>query len=403
MGGDSQPEPSTSSTSTRAVLDFLRVGVALDAAQAPRLVKKVDPPAVEALAAQGVKVRDFAYESKLPPIKPYVRRPIQPSPRVFENAVAGPSSAPYGSQSQSQPHNPRALKRTRRDGTEETDLGYGFVMGVARVAPEEGGGRPRKLQRTTTDLSLPESQSQSRSQPPPRRENAVLNIDEEAALRAAAYDIFGGSQPDSQSQGYWQQSQGYSEQESQEYYSQSQSNSQDTEFVPTPFVTPNGSLQWIDGEGPPNLRNKSPPLVPTEPVSLQCSTSTVRTAPPGSPTPAPLRRASPFPPQSASPTTAPTATAAAPATAPLARPHHDLLTRTLSSLSTLSSPLSEAPPSSAPIPGPSTSAVLPRTPSPPPRYHLRKRAAPASPVRSPKRRGRPAPRREESLAVVIQS
>ncbi|KAJ7781006.1 hypothetical protein B0H16DRAFT_1496808 [Mycena metata] len=403
MGGDS-----TSLTSTRAVLDFLRVGAALEAAQAPRLAKKLDPLSVEELAAQGVKVRDFAYESKLPPIKPYVRRPIQPSPRVFENAVAGPSSAPYGSQSQSQPHNPRALKRTRRDGTEETDLGYGFVMGVARVAPEdEGGGRPRKLQRTTTELSLHEqgSQSQSRSQRP-RRENAMLNIEEEAALRAATYDVFGGPQPDSQWQGYSQQSQGFSEQESQEYYSQSQGTSQDTDFVPTPFVTPNGSLQWIDGEGPPNFRNKSPPLVPTEPVSLQCSASNVRT-PPGSPTPAPLRRASPFPPQSESPTTPPAT--AAPAAAPLARPYNDLLTRTLSSLSTLSSPLSEAPPSSAPIPGPSASTVLPRTPtpapapSPPPRYQLRKRTAPTSPVRSPKRRGRPAPRREESLAVVIQS
>ncbi|KAJ7731542.1 hypothetical protein B0H16DRAFT_1733283 [Mycena metata] len=42
----------------------------LDAAEA-HLVKKFDPPSVE--------------ESNLSPIKPYVRRPVQPRPRVFEN------------------------------------------------------------------------------------------------------------------------------------------------------------------------------------------------------------------------------------------------------------------------------------------------------------------------------
>ncbi|KAJ7038604.1 hypothetical protein C8F04DRAFT_1255880 [Mycena alexandri] len=188
MGGDSTPEPSTSSSSGPVV--------ALYPAQESL-------PSVKALTAQGVEVRDFAYESKLPPIKPYVRCSLLP--------------------------NPRALKRTRRDGTDEKDFGYGFIMGVARVAPEqEDSGRPQKLQRTTRDL-LPLEQLQSQPRPP--RENA----------------------------GLWE-SQGYSEQELQEYHSQSQGNSLDTEFIPTPHVTPNGSLRWRDGEGPPNFHNKLPPL-----------------------------------------------------------------------------------------------------------------------------------------------
>ncbi|KAJ7046244.1 hypothetical protein C8F04DRAFT_1063777 [Mycena alexandri] len=202
-------EPSTSTAPTRAIPDFHHTNVALDAAQGPRQVAKVGPSSVESLAAHGVKVRDFAYESTLAPIKHYVRRPTQ----------TRPSSTIYSSKSQAQLHKPRALKRTRRDGTEETDLGYGFIMGVARVAPEEEGeDRPRKLQRTTKEPLLPElrSQPQSRSQPTPRRESTVLNIDEEAALRATLCDVFGGSQPESQC----------------------------TELIRTPFVTPNGSLRW---------------------------------------------------------------------------------------------------------------------------------------------------------------
>ncbi|KAJ7682553.1 hypothetical protein DFH06DRAFT_297779 [Mycena polygramma] len=394
MGVNSQPEPSTSRlppSSTSAVLDFLRIGAALEAAAPPPREKRDDQPSVEALAALRIRVRDFAYESVLPPIAPWVRpkRPppkqIQPGPRNFENAVAGPSTAPAA--------HPRQLKRTRRDGTEESDHGYGFVMGVARAGPEdEGGQKRRRLQRMEAEGELFPEGSQASV---PRRENAVLSLDDEAALRAAAYDVFGGSQPpDSQSQ-----SQGYSQEYSQEYYhSQSQGNSQDTEpFIATPFVTPNGSLQWLDGEGP---KSSSPPLVPTEPASAQCSTGRVRTPSPVSPTP--VRRSSPLPQRLGTPPVTPPASAP-----PLPRTDTGLLTRTLSSLSTLSSPLSEAP-STAPAAPP----VVPRTPTPPPpRYQLRKRTAhggaPASPVRSPvrspKRRGRPTPRREESLAVIIQS
>ncbi|KAF8195633.1 hypothetical protein K438DRAFT_1968144 [Mycena galopus ATCC 62051] len=392
MGVNSQPESSTSkrpaASSTQAVLDFLRIGAALEDARPKPVEKADDQPSVESLAKLGIKVRDFAYESTLPPIKPFR---FQPRPVAAQNQVAGPSSSRPSS---------RALKRTRQDGTEVEDLGYGFVMGVARVAPENGGPRPRKLQRMGTEGSLlPEGLHASL---PSRRENATLNFDDETALRAAAYDMFGGSQPpDSHSQGYSQQSQGYSQ-------GYSQGNSQETDGIPTPVVTPNGSLVWTDSP----QRNNDSPLVPTEPASECCSTTSMRLSPLASPTPKPkpLRRASPLLPQplgTGTPTPpASPQTATAPLTINTATPPPPAFThmnsgmqpllRTFSSLSTFSSPLSEPPPS-APQPPKA------RTPSPPPRYQLRKRTgAPASPARSTKRR-RPAPRREESLTLTIQS
>ncbi|KAJ7745089.1 hypothetical protein B0H16DRAFT_1889468 [Mycena metata] len=60
MAGDS-----TSLTSTHAVLDLLRVGTALEPGQETRPAPSRNSPHV-------------AYESNLAPIKPYVRRPIQP-------------------------------------------------------------------------------------------------------------------------------------------------------------------------------------------------------------------------------------------------------------------------------------------------------------------------------------
>ncbi|KAJ7368565.1 hypothetical protein DFH08DRAFT_947466 [Mycena albidolilacea] len=403
MGVDSQPEPSTSrlpGSSTQAVLDFLRIGTALDAA-APKPVEKQDnQPSVAALAALGIKVRDFGYESTLPPVTKYVRRQPQTvrhhGQPFQQNAVAGPSSAPAV-----RPPTSRRLKRMRQDGTEVEDLGYGFIMGVARRGPdEESRPPPRKLQRTETEAQLPQRMQASL---PPRRGNALLSLEEEAALRAAAYDVFGGSQPpDSQSQPWSQsQSQGYAE-----LYSQGYSQDMCTDGVPTPLLTPQGSLPRIGD-------SDSPPLVPTEPVSEQPSTSRVRSPEPISPTPARLRRPSPQGLGTGTPTppVSPPALAPSLAPAPIAAPPvrtepsiHPLL-RTFSSLSTLSSPLSEPPPSQ-----PQQASVVvaqPRTPtpSPPPRYQLRKRtgAAPPTPVRSTKRRARPAPRREESLTLVIQS
>ncbi|KAJ7180348.1 hypothetical protein C8R43DRAFT_972719 [Mycena crocata] len=348
-----QPEASTSKqqlppaeSSTRAVLDFLRLGAHFEDNEKEKLWERPSTnPSVEALAALGIKTRDFAYESKLPPLRSWV-----PSRQVRTEATEG------GADHRTYAHpNPRTrpLKRTRRDGTEEEDHGYGFVMGVARIKPgDDGADNPRKA---------------------PRRENAVLSLDEEAELRAAAWDVFGSggdSQPQSQSQSYSQpqeysqsqsQSQGYSQPYSQEY---SQPGSQETEpLIATPFVTPNGSLQWI-------------PDPPTDPESAA-----------GERAKTPMNE---DPERSVSPPTG--------------------LARTFSNLSTLSSPLSEPPPSQplpqpvARTPTPTPAAVqAPATPTPPPRYQLRKRTVPMSP---PKRRGqgRPPMRRQNSnLTLVIQS
>ncbi|KAJ7639054.1 hypothetical protein FB45DRAFT_904601 [Roridomyces roridus] len=309
-----------------------------------------DQPAVADLAALGIKVRDFAYESRLPPVRPFRVRPLPVRQQVQPGAsISQPASSR------------RPLKRTRPDGTEVEDLGYGFVMGVARAGPP-----PRKLQRTETGLG-----------------SSQMSAAEEAELRAAC-DAF-GSQP----QGYSQQSQGYYSHES------SQANSQETDieplpFIKTPFITPNGSLQWHDEDERP--RPTSPPLVPTEPASLDTSTARVTShlrspppplqldleATPPSPRPLPFTTMETLPASPSPPRT---------------------LLRTFSSLSTLSSPLSEPSPSA---PG---SVIIPPpapAPSPAPRYELRKRMVPpASPT---KRRGRPTPRREDSLnAVIIHS
>ncbi|KAJ7805255.1 hypothetical protein B0H14DRAFT_2881083, partial [Mycena olivaceomarginata] len=366
-----QLEPSTSrlpGSSSRAVLDFPRIGAALDAA-APKSVEKQDyQPSVSALAALGIKVCDFAYESTLPPVTKYVRRQPQTvrhrGQPVQQNAVTGLGSAPAV-----RPQTSRRLKRTRQDGTELEDLGYGFIMGVARRGPdEETSPSPRKLQRIETEAQLPQRTQTSRL---PRRENALLSLEEEAGLQAAAYDVCGGSQPpDSQSQLWSQsQSQGYAE-----MYSQGHSQDMCTDGIPTPLLTPRGSLSRI---GDSDL----PALVPTEPVSEQASISGVRSPEPISPTPARLRHASPqslgigtpMPPVSP-PTHAP-CLAPAPIAAPPVRTEPSIhpLQRTFSSLSTLSSPLSEPPQSQPQQASVAVGQPPALTPSPPPRYQLRKR------------------------------
>ncbi|KAJ7490336.1 hypothetical protein B0H11DRAFT_2010102, partial [Mycena galericulata] len=363
-----QPEPSTSQLPSRSAFSAFAFPATAtpppppantqddDADDAPS-----DQPSVAALAALGIKVRDFFYESTLPPIAPFRRAPPAPVRQQVQPggaSLSGAGTDPPGGIGGARP--PRPLKRTRRDGTEEADLGYGFVMGVARA-------RPEKVRRLGTETAGPRVVRRR------EREGALLSLDEEAALRTAAWDVFGGggdSQGTSQSQGYSQsqsQSQGHSQSQgySQDYYSQSQSQSQgnsqepdtDTEpepLIATPLVTPNGSLQWVDGDprvGSRCISDDSPPLVPTEPASVQTSTARVRSPPPprpgltrdgGSPSP---HRIDALP---ASPTPPPK------------------LGRTFSALSTLSSPLSEAPSSSAL--GAAGSVVLsaPTSPAPAP-------------------------------------
>ena len=198
-----------------------------------------DETDVAALATLGIKVRDFAYESTLPPIAPFVRRQIQPGSDVALSLLNSQDPCRDAL-------HPRRLKRTRRDGTEEVDIG--FAMGVTQLAPvagdsEDGEERASKRRRE------------------PKREGALRRLDDnvEAELRAdvTVWALFG----DSKSQRSQSQSQSlpYSQQ-----YPRSSGSSQDTdteELITTPLVTPNGSLKWLDGEGP---RSRSPLFVQTK-------------------------------------------------------------------------------------------------------------------------------------------
>ncbi|KAJ7929843.1 hypothetical protein B0H13DRAFT_2310232 [Mycena leptocephala] len=173
-----------------------------------------DQPTIAALSTLGIKVRDFFYERTLPSIAPF---------RVTSGPVWN-QIRPGGT------NKPRPLKRTRPDGV---DLGYGFVMGVPRT-------RQEKRQRIPTVPVL--------SRLGPLEAGVLLNLDDEAALRAAVRDIFG------------------------EPYSQEYSQDPSAPLVETPLVIPSGPLPWVNDD----LSTHSPPLVPTEPASVQISMANVR-------------------------------------------------------------------------------------------------------------------------------
>ncbi|KAJ7821786.1 hypothetical protein B0H14DRAFT_2599034 [Mycena olivaceomarginata] len=179
-----------------------------------------------------------------------------------------------------------------------------------------------------------------------RRENTLLRLEEEAGLWAAVYDVCGGFQPPySQSQPWSQsQSQGYTE-----LYSQGHSQDMCTDGVLTPLLMPQGSLLRIGDSDSPPLMQRS--LSRSSPRPLLCT----RGSPSHSHPPARLRHASPQglgigtpTPHVSPPTLTPSLTPAPIATPPVrTEPSIHPLLHTFSSLSALSSPLSE-PPSSQP-------------------------------------------------------
>ncbi|KIK67793.1 hypothetical protein GYMLUDRAFT_81322 [Collybiopsis luxurians FD-317 M1] len=135
--------------------------------------KSTPQPSPEELAGYGIKVRDFAYESKLPPLKPYVRPApdpnriqAQPDPRTWSRFLGGNAS---GSGSAAG----RALERLITDGL---------------VRQRGFNGLDDLEESQQSNFSSP---AHSQSQPP------------------------------------------------LEYIT-----SQDSDEIETPFVTPNGSLQW---------------------------------------------------------------------------------------------------------------------------------------------------------------
>ncbi|KAG5648876.1 hypothetical protein DXG03_000225 [Asterophora parasitica] len=134
----------------------------------------------DTLRRLGIKTRDFAYESSLPPVRAYHRRQIQPSV---------PS------------------KRTRMSGDDDESSGH---------SSEGGSKKKAKLEREDTEPNI--------QGPTLSRARVFMNLDD--------YD----PEPLSQSQNSgWEASQRpspfFESQDSEPY-------------IDTPLVTPNGSLQW---------------------------------------------------------------------------------------------------------------------------------------------------------------
>ena len=79
-----------------------------------------EQPSIAMLASLGIKVRDFAYESKLPPIQPIYRHPRQIQPAVVRTTLkrqwAESGEDSYFSQSSSQPET--SQKKLERTSTE---------------------------------------------------------------------------------------------------------------------------------------------------------------------------------------------------------------------------------------------------------------------------------------------
>ena len=75
-----------------------------------------EQPSVALLASLGIKVRDFAYESKLPPIQPIYRHPRQIQPAVVRNTLKRQWEDDVFSQSSSQPES--SQKKLERTSTE---------------------------------------------------------------------------------------------------------------------------------------------------------------------------------------------------------------------------------------------------------------------------------------------
>jgi hypothetical protein len=146
------------------------------------------------LAKYGIKVRDFAYESTLPPINPvyFLPKQIQPDPGVLRPSQ-GPAPQPSSSSG--------VTKQIEKPPAELSIQLPGFVR-------QRGFFDLRDYDADNDDLPDSQSSSCMLLQPPPS-------------------------------------------------YSQ-----ESDEYVKTPIVTPNGSLQWQDVDSTPFQLDNCPPLRP---------------------------------------------------------------------------------------------------------------------------------------------
>ncbi|KAF7981679.1 hypothetical protein HWV62_32230 [Athelia sp. TMB] len=312
------------------------------------------------LAKLGIKVRDFAYESVLPPIPPYIRGHRAPT-----QVIVGPAPAP----------------RTRR--TEDDDDDNSLHAGPSHRKPlssnkpasqTKGKGKARSLERESTEpednqvlpptrergyADLTEYHSASQSQP--RRHHAPQTPPAFAPLHT-----------NSQSQSTW----------APEYSSQSQSTppfeySQESNYIDTPLVTPNGSLQWLEldiGSAAPSQMDTDSQLPPAELISYsQLGFSPFESQMESQSQP-------PMPPlihTNSSPLSAPPHSplpSASPAPGVRQRPSLDRATSSPSP-ARASQPQSRSPRRRRVDDTPGSSPLSDPTPSPGPRYNFRKRRA----------------------------
>lgn len=227
-----------------------------------------DQPTLDDLSSLGVKVRDFAYESTLPPVQPYRRYPRQDQPESG------------------------SLKRSREDAhqtsEEQNDAGPSDLLKKAKLGRTsteptvERGHHVRRGQYHPTSFLLQQAQSiapQSQSQES-QLSFSSLFPDSQSQNPESQFESQTGPPPSLQSQG------------------------SDT-WLATPLVTPNGSLQWLkarnetdvhrdEGNGndvPPSPSPQpSPPSIAADRITprsqspAQSASLTPQTPPPDPPT-----------------------------------------------------------------------------------------------------------------------
>ncbi|KAF8812223.1 hypothetical protein BYT27DRAFT_7239775 [Phlegmacium glaucopus] len=178
-------------------------------------------PSVATLASLGIKVRDFAYESKLPPIQPIYRHPRQVQPAVVRTA----------------------LKR------QSTETGQDDPFSQSSSQPETS---QKKLERTSTEPAIPPASET------PARTLGLTNMDD----FDHEYDSL---QIDSQQPNMYPDFPSHSQTPPSIFESQ-----ESEPYVDTPLVTPNGSLQWPapdTSEIPRSQLDTEPQITAPEPLS----------------------------------------------------------------------------------------------------------------------------------------
>ncbi|RDB19816.1 hypothetical protein Hypma_012784 [Hypsizygus marmoreus] len=163
---------------------------------APQVYEPQSQAHADALATLGIKVRDFAYESTLPPVQAFHRRQILP----------GVS---------------RPLKRVTRDGEDEAESssskdGEGQASSSTKKA---------KLEREITEPDIQQSSTTN----PPLRERGFMNLnDYEQESQSPSQSSNATSQP------------------RELQISQMPLEVVESRYITTPLMTPNGSIQRTD-------------------------------------------------------------------------------------------------------------------------------------------------------------